>query len=255
MDLRTTFNEDVRNYDAARPDYVPALFNAIFAYRAIDASSRALEIGIGTGQATPLVLDTGCHVTAAELGDDLARFSAEKFASRANFRVICGDFMQLALPENAFDLIYSATAFHWLPQQQAYEKALRLLKPGGTIALFWNHPYPNRPEDPTNAVNCRVYAAHRPSTGEIKEGTDTAPRANAMRAAGFVDVETHLFHRTRTLTTEQYIALINTYSDHRALPAAKRAAFEADMRAGLAEVGDRINIYDTQSLYLGRKPE
>lgn len=255
MELRTTFNEDACNYDRARPDYAPALFDAIFAYRAVDRHSRALEIGIGTGQATGPVLATGCHVTAAELGGDLAAFSREKFAAHDNFSVLHGDFMQLELPESGFDLIYSATAFHWLPQQEAYAKALRLLKPGGAIALFWNHPYPNRPEDPTNAVNRCIYARHRPGGGEIKEGTDTAPRIAAMIEAGFADVQAQLFHRVRTLSTEQYIALINTYSDHRALPAEKRAAFEQDMREGLAEVGGCINIYDTMSLYLGRKQE
>lgn len=254
MDLRKTFNEDAANYDRARPGYVPELYADILAYKPLTQASHALEIGIGTGQATPPILQRGCHVTAAELGEDLAEYSRRKFAGYDRFRVVQGDFMQMDVPDASLDLIYSATAFHWLPQAEALQKCLRCLKPGGAIALFWNHPYPNRESDPSNAVNRRVYAKHRPSNRPLVEGTDTTARANALAEAGFADVQVQLYHRVRTLTTDEYIALINTYSDHRALPEAIRTAFEADMRAGLAEVGGRINIYDTQSLYLARKP-
>ena len=60
--------------------------------------------------------------------------------------MILGDFMELELAENSWDGIYSATAFHWLPPEAALEKVLRLLKRQGCLALFWNHPYPNRLE-------------------------------------------------------------------------------------------------------------
>ena len=62
---RTSFNEDVRNYDIARPDYPKELFSDILSY--LDerkAGKTALEIGIGTGQATKPFLDAGFRVTA-----------------------------------------------------------------------------------------------------------------------------------------------------------------------------------------------
>ena len=253
MELRRTFNEDACNYDAARPGYMAELFDDVLAYCPLNADSRALEIGIGTGQATPPILQTGAQVIAVELGEELAEFSRRKFAEMENLRIVCGDFMQTELSAGSLDLIYSATAFHWLPQPEALQKCLNALKPGGAVALFWNHPFPNRENDPTNRVNRRVYDRHRPSNQPIIEGTDLTKRREMLENAGFADVQTHLYHRVRTLTTEQYIALINTYSDHRTLPEPARRAFEADMRAGLAEVGGKINIYDTQSLYLARK--
>lgn len=59
MDLRTTFNEDEYNYDKARPDYPKELFEDIFNYINLSESGNALEIGIGTGQATLPFLDKG----------------------------------------------------------------------------------------------------------------------------------------------------------------------------------------------------
>ncbi len=58
----------------------------------------------------------------------------------------------------------------------------------------------------------------------------------------------------RTLNTEQYLALLNTYSDHRALDAALKTRFEQEMREALSRVGGSIRIYDTVDLYLARKP-
>ncbi len=44
--------------------------------------------------------------------------------------------MELELAENSWDGIYCATAFHWLPQREALEKVLRLLKPQGWLGLI-----------------------------------------------------------------------------------------------------------------------
>ena len=62
-----------------------------------------------------------------------------------------------------------------------------------------------------------------------------------------------LFHRVRRLTAAEYIDLLNTYSDHRAMPPRTRAAFEQDMKTALEAAGDFVNIYDTVDLYLARK--
>ena len=255
MELRRTFNEDEINYDKARPGYPDEVFACIREYAGIGSGDKAVEIGVGTGQATKPFLDMGLNVTAAELGDRLAAYVGEKFADNENFSVICADFMDIRFEENAFDLIYSATAFHWLEQEAAYAKVLQLLKPGGTIALFWNHPFPNRLDDESNIANRRIYDKHRPGGKKVREfeEKDCAERVEAMKSAGFTDVRSKVFRRVRRLTTDEYIALINTYSDHRALPDKKRRAFEEDMKNAINEVGGKINIYDTVDLYLGRK--
>ena len=49
-----------------RPGYPKELYQDLFAYKPVEAGSRAVEVGIGTGQATRPVLETGCQVTAVE---------------------------------------------------------------------------------------------------------------------------------------------------------------------------------------------
>lgn len=53
MDLRLTFNTAVENYDRFRPTYTEELYEDVIRYAGLDGEKDALEIGIGTGQATP----------------------------------------------------------------------------------------------------------------------------------------------------------------------------------------------------------
>jgi 16S rRNA A1518/A1519 N6-dimethyltransferase RsmA/KsgA/DIM1 with predicted DNA glycosylase/AP lyase activity len=110
MDLRMKFNEDEANYDKWRPSYVPELYDEIIRYSGIDETKYALEIGIGTGQASLPFLQTKCKLTAIEIGEKLAECSRRKFASFSNFEVVNIDFQNFCADSNTFDLIYSATA-------------------------------------------------------------------------------------------------------------------------------------------------
>ena len=126
---------------------------------------------------------------------------------------------------------------------------------GGVIALFWNHPHARMTDDPTNRASAEVYERLRPD-GKTRRPfgeEDMEPIIADLCAAGFKDLRTKLYHRTRTLTTEQYIALLNTYSDHRTLDPALKAQFEKEMREALERVGGYIHIYDTLDLYLAEK--
>ena len=40
--------------------------------------------------------------------------------------------------DQPFDLIYSATAFHWVDSAVGYPKAWRMLKDSGSMAVFWH---------------------------------------------------------------------------------------------------------------------
>ncbi|MGL5379896.1 class I SAM-dependent methyltransferase [Clostridium sp.] len=255
MDLRFKFNEDGKNYDKYRPTYPKELFLDIINYTEISIDCKALEIGIGTGQATLPFLELGCKVTALELGDNLTRYVEDKFSNYKNFDVINADFMEYPIETNNFDLVYCATAFHWLPLEEGYLKVKNVLKDNGAIALFWNHPFPNRQDDISNIANKKIYDKYRPSDKVIVEFSknDCQKHIDELERFGFKDITSKLYYRQRTLTSEEYISLLNTYSDHRALPMEIKNDFELDMKKAIDEVGGKINIYDTVELYLARK--
>jgi len=255
MDLRFTFNEDVLNYDKMRPTYAKELYNDIIQFSNLNSNKTALEIGIGTGQATQPFLDTGCKLTAIEIGEDMAKFSKEKFAKFHNFDVINSDFENVNLENDNYDLIYSATAFHWIPQEVGYTKVFNLLKSGGVIALFWNHPF--RADAELDFAIQEVYNTHEPinnSTIHRFSEEKCLEMAKTIRKYGFVDVEYKLYQQTRIFDAPQYMSLLNTNSDHRARQKEIRILIESELSNAINNFGGKIEINDTIDLYLAKKP-
>ena len=254
MDLRTTFNKDEYNYDKTRPDYPSELFEDIFDYANLCSGSIVLEIGIGTGQATLPFLQKGCNLTAVELGDRLAKYCKHKFSAFEKFNIIISDFLKADLPENGYDMIFSATAFHWIPKDSGYAKIKTLINPNGVLALFWNHPFVSNVNDETNRASIAVYQKYRPNDKTPIQFDESKCQViiNELAQFGFTDIQSKIYRRTRTLASEEYVNLIRTYSDHNALPEQKRLAFEQEMKQAIDEVGGKINIYDTIDLYLAK---
>lgn len=250
--LRTTFDTAAENYDAARPRYCPELFGSILDRAALKKDACLLEIGPGTGQATQAFLETGCPITAVELGENMAQFLREKYAARKQLHVWQGDFLEFPEDQN-YDLIYSATAFHWIPREPGLAKVKRLLKPGGTLALFWNHPTIDPGCDETVQ---QVYSSfgHTRNSAKPFDGSSCPDYVKALEDAGFRKVHYRLFHGTRVLSGAQYVQLMRTYSDHIALPEEKRTALEQAMQQSIETVlENKLIIRDVMDLYLAAK--
>jgi len=254
MDPRLTFNENLINYDKMRPTYVKELFDDIICFSGLDSSKVALEIGLGTGQATRPFLDIGCKLTAVELGKDMAKFTMTKFAKYDKFSVINCDFESVQLDANSYDLVYSATAFHWIAPEVGYPKILDLLKSGGALALFWNHAWPVQ-NDMYFAMQ-EVYAKYRPTSNatihKLSE-ENCLKTVETIKSYGFVDVEYKLYQQTRSFNAADYISLLNTYSDHRAMQDDTRIILENELHDVIESHGGVVYLDNCMDLYLGRK--
>ena len=255
-----TFNTVADAYEKIRPGYPVELYQALFAYAPLNGTCSALEIGIGGGQATLPVLKTGCALSAVEYGDQLAQLCREKFSAYSRFSVITGKFEDAGLPEDAFDLVYSASAFHWVPEETGYPKAFRILKSGGAFARFANHPYqakenPALFEEIQNAYAEYYYPYYNRQPGKLAEYTEeqAAARAAIADKYGFTDIRYVLFHRERTLSAAEYRMLIGTYSDHIAIEESIRERFFDAIEAAINRHGGTISIYDTIDLQMARK--
>ena len=264
IDLRLTFNEDPLSYDKFRPTYTDELFEDVIHYSSLDSNKEALEIGIGTGQATLPFLKTGSKLTAIEIGDNLAQFSREKFAQFKDFQVINQDFESVQLPENSYDLIYSASAFHWIPIEIGLPKVLRLLKSGGAFTWFSVQPGHAAQHTHINEELQKVYSKYSKYFGTEKPLVDLEMkqkqaqekllnRSNALKQYGFVDVIGKLYYGSRTFHAEEYTTLISTYSDHKAMPDHDRIPFLNEIAEVINANGGKFTLSDTMIMCIGRK--
>ena len=56
--------------------------------------------------------------------------------------MLASPFEDWPLEEETFELVVSATAFHWADPAIRYRKSAQALRPAGSLALIWNRPYP-----------------------------------------------------------------------------------------------------------------
>lgn len=133
------------------------------------------------------------------MGDKLATYSIDKFSSYNNFNIENVSFEGYKCDPNSINLVYSATAFHWLPEKIGYSKVFDLLKSSGVIALFWNRPFVGREDDPLYKEIQSIYNKYRPSNKVLIEDDQEIynKRIDTIKKYGFIEVEFKLFHQTR----------------------------------------------------------
>jgi ubiquinone/menaquinone biosynthesis C-methylase UbiE len=264
MDLRLTFNEDAPNYDRLRPTYADELYDDVIYFSNLNSTKKALEIGIGTGQATLPFLKTGCNITAIEIGDKLAQFSREKFKAFKNVEVFNQNFESAQLDDNTYDLIYSASAFHWIPQEIGLPKVYRLLKSGGVFAWFSIQPAPVQEQISIHEAFQKIYGTYSrylgdkplPGPQECQQLAENKrlKRFNLLKQYGFVDVNTKFYYGKRIFNAKDYTTLISTYSNHKAIPEDVRIPFLKEITDTIDHSGGKFTLSDTIILCMGRKP-
>ena len=254
--LEWTFDTVAQQYAKLRPEYVPVLYEDIFRYKQINETSNVVEVGIGGGQATLPVLKTGCKVTAVEYGKNFSELCRDKFREFPGFSVVTSKFEDFAYESDSYDLIYSASAFHWVPEEVGYPKVFDMLKSGGAFARFANHPYRDKGREDIHQAIQKIYSVYMPNSQEGGEYDERSAkkRADIANKYGFTDICYKIYHRTRTFSASEYTALLGTYSDHRILEEETRKAFFAEIEQVINQLGGQITLYDTIDLQLARKP-
>lgn len=258
--LEATFDTVVANYDKMRPGYAPELFQKIFEYVLVDENSRAVEVGSGSGQATAPVLAKGCELISVEYGENFSNLLKDKFKDYPKFSVITRKFEDVDLPSDSFDLIFSATAFHWVPEEIGYKKVYDMLKPGGAFARFANRPRNCKDAPELASAIEALYNEYYNPQHNIKPGTKkwfTEEDAKAISLIpekyGFTDIRYHLFYRERVFAAKEYTQLLGTYSDHIAIEESIRKVFFGKIEDAINRHGGTITISDTMDLELARK--
>ncbi|MFI6015899.1 class I SAM-dependent methyltransferase [Streptomyces sp. NPDC051243] len=131
-----SFDAAAAQYAANRPSYPPALFDAIedLAGRPL-TGARVVDVGAGTGIATALLRERGADVLAVEPGDGMA---AQFRRSHPDLTIVRGNGNALPLATASADFVTYAQAWHWTDPAHSAPEALRVLRPGGSLALWWN---------------------------------------------------------------------------------------------------------------------
>ena len=234
---RGSYNQIAGLYDRARPGYPEALFDDIVALSRIPPKGHILEVGCGTGQATVPMARRGFHIDAVELGGELAAIAAAKLARFPNAKVIHADFETMPMRRGHYDLLLSATAFHWIAPDLRFKRAYEALKPGRALALFWIRPaltdasrhFHDQLQEVYEQIAPQLtrYYARPPHPSEVN-----TEFADAIPASSLFDAPRIRKHLVATeYSADAYIDLLGTFSDHLLLPADSRRRLFDDIKA------------------------
>lgn len=231
--LRRTFDSAADLYELARPSYPKELINDMVELARLQPGAHLLEIGCATGKATRPLLERGFSVVCVEMGPQLAERGRRSLAGLP-VEIHVAEFEDWQREPGTFDLVYAATAWHWLDPAIRYRKAHRLLRPGGHLA-FWGarHAFPAG-FDPFFTEIQEVYDA----IGESGEAEWPPPPPDQIvddsaeiEASGlFEAIRVRRYVWETVYTADEYIALLDTFSGHITMEAAKRAHLYREIR-------------------------
>jgi SAM-dependent methyltransferase len=253
---RLVFGEVADLYDRARPSYPPALIDELIEYADVAPPARILEVGAGTGKATKMFAERGLGVLALEPDPAMAALARRTCAQYERVGVEQVEFERWPSDGAAFPLLACAQAWHWIEPSARYVKARQALLDDGTLAVFWSHPEwqlsPLREElrDAYARAGAEMiaYGPMHPDTEVPALVADWDAEIDA--AAGFSRPATRSYRWSRDYSTADYLALLQTHSDHVILPPAAQAAVLEAVGAAIEGAGGAIRISYLTRLYL-----
>jgi GrpB-like predicted nucleotidyltransferase (UPF0157 family)/SAM-dependent methyltransferase len=250
------FDDVAETYDARRPGYPSAVFDAIRAYGRWADLPKVLEVGIGTGQATTQMAALGWQVLGIEPGAQLAAIARQRLTTFAHVRVLTATFESAELESGDFDLVASATAWHWVDPHVGYDKAARSLRAGGTIALWWNAHVPDTDDVRWEPIR-RTYEDVAPELAVLARLTpdrpDYDPAAELAASGWFSSIERHVFPFTVQYRPDEFVSLLDTYASHHELGDTRRGElYERLIRTIDVELDGAVTKPYEAELVLGR---
>lgn len=248
---RENFNRVAVLYDRYRPGYPAEVIDRIVEVTGIGPRSQVLEIGPGTGQLTRPLLEHGASVTVVELGKDLATIAQNNLSEFPHLEITVSSFESWPLPSRQFDVVVSATAFHWVDSRIRASKSARALRPKGVLAAIYPHQVAG--DDGGffhDSQRCyREWGLSTDSDWHPPYDHDIpAMYQDIDQCTDFAFVERYRIRKTRSFTTDQYVGLLQTDSLILTLSEPCRDGFLNDMRtlidAHYAGVVSRTFIYE-----------
>jgi ubiquinone/menaquinone biosynthesis C-methylase UbiE len=149
--MTTTFDSLADAYDDGRIGYSNELYDMLVEY-GLSPNAHVLDVACGTGLASRPLIENGFRVTGVDVSEPML---AKARASLPGATWIAGSAEELPFRDREFDAAISAQAFHHVDATKAIDELIRVVRPDGTIAIWWKlliH------EDPVKMIRDQVAA-------------------------------------------------------------------------------------------------
>ncbi|WP_249010066.1 class I SAM-dependent methyltransferase [Conexibacter sp. DBS9H8] len=241
------FDHTVEAYTDARLRFDLSLVEAMADAADLFPGDRVYEVGAGSGQLTDSLLAFGLEVTANEPAPGMRGRLRARLADRV--RIDPDTFETAAIPDGTFSAVFAANSFHWIDPAIAFEKAHRILEPGGALGLVWNFSFLQ--PDAQGRLNASAFASHDELMHDPGLGIDAfsevmaSGRALIAASGRFTPTWWDWRTLTRRLSLDEYANLTVSYASTAAEPPEVREALRCAIHADLGGLGlETVEITD-----------
>jgi SAM-dependent methyltransferase len=186
----------------------------------------AVDVGAGTGLFTRTLVGRVAHVIAVEPDARMRKVLTER---TPGVSAVEGRGESIPLPDAFADAVFVSSAWHWMDPELAVPEIGRVLRDGGRFGLIWTSR--DREVDWVRDL-------------DRLPGGDAVSRQQAERFRQrlhfdlpepqiFDNIERETFRFVRTMTVDDVVAMVGTYSRAIVASADERAQAQAEARAAL----------------------
>jgi SAM-dependent methyltransferase len=228
-------------YDSHRPAYAEALFDDLAALH----PAQVLDVGCGTGKVANALLRRGHTVLGVEPDEQMATV-----ARGYGVPVDVATFENWEDGGRQFDLLTCGAAWHWIDPAAGLTKAARVTRSDGTLARFWNFEVP---VEPVATALDAVYRDLAPGATQFVPYPPEGWKDPVAQSAAFCSEETRVYPWQRTLSSEQWVAMVTTFSDHQCLDPSLLAALQSALGSAIETAGGSVHTQGGTYLRLVRR--
>lgn len=255
--FESSFNKIAQIYDDVRPAYPKQLFEDIRTNCETHKLTNILEIGTGTGIATKLLLDFNLPITTIEPGKNLLDIAKRNLENEQQVTYIHSTFEEFETTKK-YDLIFSATAFHWLDKENKYKKTNSILQDKGFLVLVWNNFLQYN-----SVIYHKINEVYKKLLPVVYEEIDVNINSlNKLLNREIEISESDLFYISFSqkyitdyvYTAESYTHLLNTFPEINKLEELQKNIFLNDIKE-IIKKHQTIHVPVMSSLYICRKKD
>lgn len=260
-DAADRFAGTAEYYAAYRPGYGAAVVDSLADRYDLDARSRVLDVGCGTGELAVPLADRAGDVVGLDPNEAMLAAARERATAAGVESVswVQGADADVDAAFGPLTLTTMGRSFHWTDQRPLLDRLRGTTDPGGGVAIVTDTEWFTRGRRDWQAA---VYDTAAEYVGDLPERTGPVdeypgPAWDGLVAdAGFADVETVAFEREGTMDADEvagYVCSLSFCSP--AVLGEERADFEAALRARLRERPEEEFVADADvEVIAGRVP-